>query len=159
MWGCFKLAALLFPGTDDKRCCSQIISCDSLILTLHVTSSISSSVVCFPSREGYFISPDSNRRAKASGWRGACAIDRWTNATRTRASFLYFVDVHLCVSARARVCVCVCVCVFAHQLEAFWTGPRVKGSANTLSLSAARVITPGWNYSTFVYKLPWAHCK
>lgn len=26
---------------------------------------------------------------------------------------------------------------------AFWTGPGVKGSANTLSLSAARVITPG----------------
>jgi len=37
----------------------------------------------------------------------------------------------------------VCVRVSAQKLEAFWTRPRVKGSANTLSLSSARVITPG----------------
>lgn len=70
-----------------------------------------------------------------------------------------------CVCEEFLLCECTSVHVqagvgaFAHQLEAFWTGPRVKGSANTLSLSAARVITPVWNYSTFVYRLPWAHCK
>lgn len=58
------------------------------------------------------------------------------------------------------LCASVHVCVYGRVCaQTFWTGPGVKGSANTLSLSAARVITPGWNYSTFVYKLPWAHCK
>ena len=66
--------------------------------------------------------------------RAVFGIDCWTNATRARGTSVHRgASVHV----RARVC------VFLHQPEAFWTGPRVKGSANTLSLSAARVITPG----------------